>query len=321
MRQCHLCNAILALAAVATFSSSAFADEYFWLYARGAETLPKGEFELIGEAINRRGKDSGSYSFWDVRPELEYGITDKLTVKAEAAFFRHDYKNVEWAPLDENPDYSATKYAGYELTFKYNILSPYKDSIGLAVGMGYERRVRYRIDGAAIDQDAFVPAIYLQKNFLENTLVFSWSTKLELERRKSPGVLEEELSIDSAFGVAYRFAPNWYVGGELRYQSDFLNPQLYDEAGQPGFDDKGFELGYGRSNFDLGDFRIGSQYQYGTYIGPSIHYGARHWWLTASALYQIKGGGDERRNPSIYDGHNWDEHERFHFGVVFGRPF
>lgn len=297
------------------------ADEYFWLYTRGAETLPKGEVEAVVEAINRRDKDSGSYSFWDVRPELEYGITNRLTLKAEAVFFRHDYANVAWPPLDENPDYHATNFAGYELALKYNLLSPYKDPIGLAIGLDYERRIHYRIDGAAIDQDSFVPRIYLQKNFLDNLLVFAWSTQIEFERRKSPGVLEEEISIDTALGVSYRFAPHWYVGAEWRYQSDFLNPQLYNEAGQPGFDSRGFELGYSRSSFDLFDWRVGSQYQYGSYFGPSLHYGAQRWWVTTSLLYQVKGGGDQSRNPSVIDGRDWDEHERYHFGLVVGFPF
>jgi hypothetical protein len=302
-------------------SGTARADESFWLYARGSETLPKGEIEAVFETVNRRDKDSGSYSFWDFRPEIEYGVTDKLTVKAEAVFFRHDYSNVEWAPINENASFHKTQFAGYELALKYNFLSPYKDALGLAVGMAYERRTHYRLDGAPIAQDSFVPSLYLQKNFLDNLLVIAWSTKLEFERRKSPGVLEEEIAVDSALGVSYRIAPHWYAGAEIRYQSDFLNPQIYDEAGNPGFDSQGFEAGYSRSSFDLFDWRLGSQYQYGTYFGPSLHYGAQKWWATTSLLYQVKGGGDSSRNPSIIDGHNWDEHERYHFGLVVGFPF
>lgn len=302
-------------------TETASADEYLWLYTRGAETLPQGEVEAVFEAVNRRDKNSGSYSFWDFRPELEYGITDRLTIKAEAVIFSHDYSNVEWAPMDENPDFDETSFAGYEFSLKYNLMSPYKDAVGLAVGFAYERRTHYRLDGADIDQDSFVPSLYLQKNFLDNLLVLAWSNKIEFERRKSPGVLEEEIAIESALGISYRFAPGWFVGAEMRYQSDFLNPQIYDEAGTPGFDSQGFELGYERSSFDLFDWRLGSQYQYGTYFGPSLHYGSRKWWITGSLLYQIKGGGDDSRNPSNIGGRNWDEHERYHFGLITGFPF
>jgi hypothetical protein len=302
-------------------AGAACADENLWIYARGAETLPQGEVEFLLGTIIRNDKDSGSYSFWDIRPEIEYGVTDRLTVKAAALFFRHDYRNVEWEPISENPDYESTGFGGYELQLKYNFLSPFKDAIGLSATLGYERRELYRIDGADIDQDSFVPIVYLQKNFLENTLIFAWSIKTEFERRKSPGVLEEEIAFESALGGSYRVAPNWYVGAELRYQSDFLNPQLFEEAGNPGFDNAGFELGYQRSSFDLSDFRLGSQYQYGTYFGPSVHYASRQWWFTGGLLFQVKGGGDESRNPSIRSGRNWDEHERYHLGMVFGRAF
>jgi opacity protein-like surface antigen len=313
-------SAVLTLAGLVA-AVPAQADEYLWTYARGAEVLPKGEVEAVLETIIRNDKNSGSYNFWDIRPELEYGISDRLTVRGELIYFHHSYSNVEWAPLDESPSYNHTQFAGIEVGLKYNILSPFKDTIGLAVGLDYEHRTRYRIDGAAISQNSWVPGLYLQKNFLDNTLIFAFSNKVEFERRNSPGVLEEEIAFDSAIGVSYRFAPSWYAGAELRYQSDYLNPQLFDEAGTEGYDDQGYEIGYKRSSFTPSDFRLGSQYQYGTYFGPSMHYGAEKWWFTGSLLFQIKGGGSEGRNPSIINSRNWDEHERYHIGLIFGRPF
>jgi hypothetical protein len=249
-------------------------------------------------------------------------------VGAEILIFDHKY-SVD-AP-DLNPmfdtqggaggEYDKTQYGGFEISTKYNILSPYKDFMGLSVGFSFEHRDAYRLDGAEIDQDSFVPAIYLQKNFLDNTLVTAFKGKVEFERRKSPGVLEEEIALDLGAGIAYRFAPKWFVGFEGRYQSDFLNPQSAADAGTPGFDAQGFEDGYDRSSFDLGDFRWGSQYQYGTYIGPSIHYAEQNWWVTASVLFQVKGGGSEGRNPSIKGGKNYDEHERLHVGLTVGFEF
>jgi hypothetical protein len=312
---------LLTIAALGAFAIGLRADENLWIYTKSSESLPEGEVEILLKSINRSGKDSGSYSFWDVRPEIEYGLTDRLTLRAEAMIFRHDYSNVEWPPFDEVPSYHSTSLGGYEIGAKYNILSPFKAPVGLAFGFNFEHRFRYRLDGAHIDQDSFVPVLYLQKNFLENTLVFAWSTKIEFERRRSPGVLEEEIGLDTACGISYRVAPRWYVGCEIRYQSDFLNPQLYDEAGNEGFDENGFELGYSRTNFDLDDFRWGSQYQYGTYFGPTVHYAAQKWWMTVGLLWQVKGGGSEARNPSIRGSKSYDEHEKTHFGLSIGHPF
>ena len=52
------------------------------------------------------------------------------------------------------------------MMMKYNVLSPYKDVIGLSFGLAYEHRDKYRLDGGDIDQDSFVGTIFLQKDFL-----------------------------------------------------------------------------------------------------------------------------------------------------------
>ncbi len=298
--------------------SSANADENLWLYAQGADTRPKDTWELKLSDISRLDKGSGSYTYNEIRPEVEYGITDRLTLGAEIIIMDHHYSvdDPELNPMFETQggaggDFDKTQFGGYEISLKYNILSAYKDFMGLSLGFAYERREAYRLDGSDIDQDSYVPTIYLQKNFLDNTLVTSFKGKVEFERRQSSGVLEEEIALDLAAGIAYRFKPKWYAGFEVRYQSDFLSPEV---AGEPSD-------GGQKSSFDLGDFTWGSQFQYGTYVGPSIHYAEEKWWVTGSMLFQVQGGGDESRNPTIRGGKVYDEHERVHLGVTLGFNF
>ncbi len=294
------------------------AEENLWLYTQGTDTRPKGSWEFKLSDISRLDKRSGDYAFNDIRPEVEYGITDRWTIGAEILIFDHHYSvdDENLQPIFDGQggaggEYDNTQFGGFEISTKYNILSPYKDFMGLSVGFSYERREVYRLDGADIDQDSFVPAIYLQKNFLDNTLVTAFKGKVEFERRESPGVLEEEIALDLSAGIAYRFAPKWFVGFEARYQSDFLSPEV---AGEPSD-------GGQQSSFDLSDFTWGSQFQYGTYIGPSIHYAEEKWWVTGSVLLQVKGGGDETRNPTITGGKVYDEHERVHLGLTVGFNF
>ena len=306
--------AIGALLTIATFSvSQARADEYLWVYARGSDTMPKGAVEAKVSDVYRRGKDSGDYAFHDIRAEVEYGVTDRLTVAAQVMFFKHDYSvdDPELQPMFDTQGgaggrFSDTQYAGFELSMKYNVLSAYKDPVGLAFGLGFEHRDKYRLDGADIDQDSFVFITYLQKNFLDDTLSFVIVPKIEFERRKSPGVLEEEIALDLAAGVSYRIAPRWFVGMEFRHQSDYLNPE---EDGQ-------FNPELERSSFDLSDFRVGSQHQRGNYLGPTLHYASQQWWATGGILWQVSGGGSPFSLSR--DGRNWDEHERVHVGLAIG---
>lgn len=307
---------LLTLAATSLVATSAIADESVWTYAQGVDVLPKGATEYQIGIISRRGKDSGDYTFNDIRPEIEYGFTNKLTGYVELMIFDHDYSvdNPDLEPMYETQGgagstFDKTQLGGVEVGLKYNVLSVYKDPIGLSFGVGYENRSKYRLDGADINQDSFVFSTYLQKNFLDNTLQFVANLKIEFERRKSPGVLEEEISADGAVGVAYRFQPKWTAGLEFRHQSDYLNPQ---EEGE-------FNPELERSSFDLTDFRIGSQHQRGNYLGPSIHYAEKTWWATAGVLWQVSGGGSPF--SVSYDSRNWDEHERIHVGLKVGFEF
>jgi hypothetical protein len=292
---------------------TASAEEQLWVYARGSDTLPKGETELKFSNISRLDKDSGDYRFNDFRPEIEYGLTDRITLSAEILIFDHDYSvdDPELNPMfdsqgGEGQRFNDTQYAGFELAAKFNLLSAYKDPLGIALGLGYERREQYRLDGADIDQDSFTVTGFFQKNWLDDTLILAITPKVEFERRKSPGVLEEEIAFDGAVGFAWRFQPNWYAGLEFRHQSDYLNPQVDGEF-NPELD---------RSSFDLTDFRIGSQHQRGNYLGPTLHYGGQRWWVTAGLLWQVRGGG----SPFSYSRNhrNFDEHEKRHIGVALG---
>jgi len=314
----------------ASLIASAAAEENLWIYTTGTDTRPQGSWELKLSNISRLDKDSGSYAFHDIRPEIEYGITDRLTIGAELFIFSHDYSDVD--PEGETRDpvvgsFSDTQFGGFEVKAKYNVLSPYKDPFGLSFAAGWEHRDVYRLDGAEIDQDALVLQALLQKNYLDDTLVFALNAKAELERRRSgnPGVdfvLEEEFALDISAGVSYRVAPKWFIGMEIRYQSDFLAVQETGDSGNletERYDDGSLVQG---SNFDLSNFTLGNQFQYGTYIGPTVHYAEEGWWATAGALYLIKSGGDARRNGAVAaTGDAFDEHEKWHIGATVGFEF
>jgi len=208
--------------------------------------------------------------------------------------------------------FDETSFGGYEASLKYNLLSPYKDALGLSMALGYEKREKYRLDGADIDQDSYVITAFLQKNYLDDTLTIALTPKFEFEKRTTPGVFEEELSVDISAGISYRFRPRWFAGLEFRHQSDYLNPE----------EDGVFDPELQRTQFSISDLAlsVGSQHQRGNYFGPTVHYASEKWWVTGGALYQFDGDG---RAPGVSNtgGLNFDEQERWHFGLSFGWEF
>jgi hypothetical protein len=306
-----LCAALCAV----VLPSTARADESLWLYTKGAETLPAGETEVKIGVISRRGKADSDYAFNDIRLEVEHGITNRLQVYGEFIVFDHNYStsNPDLQPFYDTQGgaggrFNKTSIGGVELGVKYNILSPYKDPIGLAVSVAWDHRFKYRLDGASINQDSVEVTAHFQKNLLNNQLVLAFTPKIEWETRHSPGVIEKEIALDIAAGISYRVAPRWYVGAEFRHQSDYLSPFNTDTTSP----DYGYDPNLSPSSFPL---KFGSQYQNGNYVGPTVHYAAEKWWATAGVLWQVSGGGKFAFNRN---GLNVDEHEKVHIGLTIG---
>ena len=296
---------LTAAAAFCATAVSTYADEHFWAYARGAETLPRGRWQLYLSELAKVGKHEGTYLQTETYPEIEYGITSRWQVDVAPIVYYQRFKGINSEPFtDANGDarnLNQSSFGGVDVETKYMLLSPYKEKFGLALGLEYEYRERYRIDGSKISQHSIVPKLYLQKNFLGDTLIVAGSLGVEFERRHfkdADNTLEEEISWDGAIGVTYRFAPRWYVGVEGRVQADFL------EAGFNSFDSPNF----------------GRNFQYGVYVGPSLHYSTQRWWTTFSVLPQVFGG-PERNEPSSTGGFHFEEHEKVHVRLEIGLNF
>lgn len=305
-------------------ASPAQAEENLWIYARGSDTRPQGSWEVKISDVMMKGKSSGKYTRHEIRPAVEYGITDKLTVGATAIIFKHDYslKNEELDPMHSTQGgkggkYNHTTIGGYQLMTKYNFLSPYKDAIGLSAGFTFDTREKYRLDGADINQKSYITRLFIQKNWLDDKLTFAINPVVELERRKATGesgegdVLEEEIAFEILAGISYRVAPKHFFGLEWRHQRDHLTPTERGKSLNPG---------HQSSNWDPNNLRIGANHQYANYFGPTYHYAQKNWWATVGALWQVSGGGKAGRGING-DGKNWDEHERVHIGFLTGYEF
>lgn len=249
------------------------ADENLLNYVLGAEVQPKGTWEFYQWATQRKDKGVGHYEAWDYRTELEYGFTDRL-----AGAFYLDGQAIHtqgilidnYIPKDERYGYTPS---GIQFALKYNFLSPIKD--GLGVSMYIEPGWFWKDPHSGQDKRMLKleTKLLLQKNFLDDTLVWLGNIGLESTygRREPLDDLpagfewntnpEMELEPTVSTGFSYRFAPNWYAGAELQYQAEFET--------------------------DV------NQERWSLFAGPTLHYGGRKWWATLTWFPQIRGGGFE----------------------------
>jgi hypothetical protein len=283
----RLVTSSIALAVLAS-SYSVHADESLLGYIKGAETLPKGSWELDQTFTYRDDKGAGDYTAWDSKTEIEYGVTDRFTAAAYLKMQSIDMSGIVvdgYLPGDE--DYGL-RPSGVEASFKYMFLSPAKDDFGLAgyLSLGYDWLDKH--SGQDKDKYAIELELLAQKYFMEGQLVWAANIGTEAAYAKRDGLsagrlaslpagydwpedAEMEIEMKAGTGLSYRFAPNWYIGAETLYETEFET-----EVGQE---------------------------RWSWFAGPSLHYGGKDWWATVTWFKQIKGGGEKFEEQDDNDLH------------------
>lgn len=267
---------ILLLTAALLAYQTAAADERLFTYSYEASVLPKGSFEVEQWVTNQSGKQDGHYSVWDYRTEVEYGVTERYMT---ALYFNWNYTHSEGVTGVESDEGADIK--GFSWENIYQIMNPNIDPVGLAV---------YGEFSSDFDDYELEGKILLSKP-LENglNLVFNAAYEAEWEKEdEEEGVVtEHEAEVTLTSGVSYKLSPSWAAGVEARYVAAYPD---------------GFDL-------------QGREYQ-AVSVGPNLHYGAPHWWVTATVLPQIWGDGDGARG-----GRQLVHEEKLEFRVIFGWIF
>jgi hypothetical protein len=269
---------------------AAQADENLFGYSSSTDTLPQNAWELYQWVTYRTQKAGGTYQAIDYRTEIEYGWTNSLSQAIYFNFRQHKINGS--APLDEtgNPEYpdllTGVRFQGVQSAFKYNVLSAYKDPIGLSFYLEPGFSQIFKITGQEQEEYSLEVKALLQKNFMENlmSVVVNFNLEHEVRRFKGNDLWEKELAAEATGGISYRFIPNWFGGLETRYHSE------YPEYGK-------------REHWAL-------------FLGPTVHYGAKAWWFTATILPQFKGGPREDGQT----GH-LSEHEKIEYRLKLGYNF
>jgi hypothetical protein len=261
---------------------TSFAGENLFGYVLGAEPTPKGASEFYTVLTNRRDKGVGSYHANDLKFELEYGLTNRLTGHIELKGQSIDSKGIRqdgYFPRDSSYGMS---YYGIGGALTYNFLSTAMDDIGLSVRVGVDWDSLDRNSGEKKDRKSLSTALLLQKYFMDGQLVWAGNLGVESTNAKRatiagydvlanntqeingtewPNYQEMELEWRVSTGLSYRFAPNWYASAEAIYEEEHETV-----------------VGLERAT---------------TFVGPSLHYGDKNWWATLTWLQQVSGSGEK----------------------------
>jgi hypothetical protein len=271
------------------FGASALrADENLFGYTYLSDVLPKGKWEVEQWITGRTGKESGSFLGMDFRTEIETSFTERLQ---GSLYLNYNYFNIDNAvassgPLD-NKNYVGVN--GTSAEFKYQLLSPYKDKVGLALYLEPGYGTIEEADGTRHQEIELEGKLILEKHWLEDRLVGAFNYTIEPEWEKADGDsgFGLHLKMEGSFGLACRIASRWYAGLETRVQTEFEKADLNN-----------------------------SQFV-AVFVGPALHYGSSRWWATLTVLPQVWGWPDSSGTGGL----TLDDHERLEVRLKVGFNF
>ena len=293
-------TAAIGLLALAAGAGMVKADEQVFGYVRGAETLPRGASEVVQTLTRRADKGQGTYEALDSKTEFERGLTDRLSAALAVKMQAIETKGLlinAYIPKDE--DYGL-KPSGVEGELKYNFLSPAKDPIGLAALLSLDYAWLDPHSGQDKDTLSMELDLLAQAYFLDGQLIWVGQAGVESTYAHRDGVddlpadfewptePEMEIEVKLGTGLSYRFAPNWFIGGEALYETEFET-----EVGQE---------------------------RWSVFAGPSLHYASGRWWATLAWFPQIEGGGefyDGQQDRSLHLIEKTEQEVRLKIGYAF----
>jgi hypothetical protein len=265
-------NRLIPLAVAGLFSLQAQADENLFGYIKGSEVLPQGAMEFYQVVTQRADKGLGDYTAYNTETELEYGVSDRFTIKGELKGQSIDTSGLlidGYMPGDKK---YGLRFQGAEVSGKYNFLSPALDNFGLSMTAGLDYLVLDPHSGRDKDTISIDLELQLQKYFLEGQLI--WAANFGTEGTRAtrkpianlpddfewPTGMEVEIEFWAGTGLSYRFIPNWFIGLETLYETEYET-----------------EVAMERNSL---------------FVGPSLHYGGKDYWFTFTYFDQVRGGGE-----------------------------
>lgn len=201
LKTCLLAGLLLSGASL----TPTHATDRLFTYTYESETMPEGGMEFEQWITSRVGRTDAvgkdKYHRWDLREELEYGVTDNYTVALYLNSKSESYVD------SMGDDYSRFSFEGISLENKYLVLNPAEHTVGLSLYLepafaGHEAELEQKIILGQRHGD--------WKWALNLTHATEWEDNFE----ETVGELE------ASFGIARHLSSRWALGLEARIHSE-----------------------------------------------------------------------------------------------------
>jgi len=196
------------------------ADEKRFTYSYEPETLPQGgmEFEQWITLRTQRTKGGSvqqqNYNLWELREELEYGVTDNYSVALYLNTAAESFRDVSQNPASDSSKFD---FKGISVENRYMVLNPANHAVGLTLYL----EPRFSGEEAEIEQKIIVGQRHGDWKWAFN---LTHATEWEDNLHKTEGELEASL------GLARDLGKHWSLGLEVRDHNELPDYRKWENT-------------------------------------------------------------------------------------------
>lgn len=199
---------------------TATADERRFTYTYEPELLPKGGMEFEQWVTLRTQRTSGgevkqgNYNLWEIREELEYGVTDNYSVSLYLNTAAESYRDYS---KDPPQDTSSFDFKGISMENRLMVLNPATHAVGLTLYF----EPRYSGDEAELEEK-----ILLGQRHGD----WKWALNLSHATEWSDNLHTVEGEVEVSVGVARDLNPHWSLGIEARDHNELPDYRMWENT-------------------------------------------------------------------------------------------
>src|SRR4051812_6067091 len=187
--------------------ATASATERFFTYTYEPETLPQGAWEYEQWVTLRAGRNKfvgqDDYNKWELRHELEYGVSDKYSV---SLYVNESVEN--FRDPGAGKDTSDFKFDGNSIENRYMLWNPADHVVGLTLYL------EPRFSGVETELEQ---KLILGQRFGN----WKWAFNLTHATEWANHFQSTEGEVEASFGITRKLSDHWFLGVEARDHNEF----------------------------------------------------------------------------------------------------
>jgi len=211
---------VFATAGIFAYLLSARADERRFTYSYEPEVLPQGGLEFEQWVTLRTQRTSGgevkqgNFNLWELREELEYGVSDKYSVSLYLNTAAESFRDYSQSPPTDRSHFD---FKGISIENRYMVLNPAEHAMGLTLYL----EPRYSGDQAEVEEKIILGQRHGN---------WKWAFNLTHATEWLDNLHTSEGEVEASLGLARDLNQCWSVGVELRDHNELPDYRIWENT-------------------------------------------------------------------------------------------